>query len=370
MDVRVPYFSVTIEGEDVSPWVSSVQLVEDDHQADSVSMSIADPRMIYADALMEGCLAEIDVGYNQRDQHALMLRALITKVELGYPENGVPSVKLKGEDRSIEMGLVERKKLWRDTTVTRIVKDVADPYGFGDVVARLDPDPKVKSEHQKGTTDLAFLQDLAKRYRAKCFVELDEQDDEVLYFIPERRIVRLRRPEMLVLRYRQGPGSNLLTFTPAFDANYIDRLKQVNDLDERGQAIGTPKEQPAEVVIWDLPDDLEGRLSKADKPRVKALYKAGVREKKSLQAQLTAPQSRAGEVARDQQELDARTGLLESRRLGMSASGTTVGTIWLRAKSNVVIAGVHERFKGEWYVTSVTHTLDSNGYKTEFKAVR
>jgi phage protein D len=370
MDVRVPYISVTIEGQDVSPWVSSVQLVEDDHQADNVTLTIADPRMIYADALMEGCQAEIDVGYNQKDQHALMLRALITKVELGYPENGVPSVKLKGEDRSIEMGLVERKKLWRDTTVTGIVKDVADPYGFGDVTARLDPDPRVKSEHQKGTTDLAFLQDLARKYRAKCFVELDEQDNEVLYFIPERRVVRLRRPDTLVLRYRQGPGSNLMTFSPAFDASYIDRLKEVNDLDDRGQAINTPKGQQAEVVIWDLPADLEDRLSKADKPRVKALYEAGVREKKSLQALLTAPKPKAGEVARDQQELDARGGSLESRRLGMSASGTTVGTIWLRAKSNVRIAGVHERFAGEWYVTSVTHTLDTSGYKTDFKAVR
>src|SRR6266508_2567364 len=115
MDVRVPYFAVTIEGQDVTPWVSSVQVVEDDHQADSMTLTIADPRMIYADALMEGCRDEIDLGYNQPDQHALLLRALITKVELGYPENGVPSVKLKGEDRSIEMGLVEKKKLWRDT---------------------------------------------------------------------------------------------------------------------------------------------------------------------------------------------------------------------------------------------------------------
>jgi phage protein D len=370
MDTRVPYFAVTVEGQDITPWIGGITLVEDDHQADNVTLTIPDPRMIYADALMEGCRAEIDLGYRQADQHAMMLRALITKVELGYPENGVPSVKLKGEDSSIEMGLVEKKKRWHDTTVTGIVREIAGSYSFGSVQAQLTPDPRVTSEHQDAKTDLAFLQDLAKKYAAKCFVELDENNREVLYFIPERRVVAVRRPETLVLRYRQGPGSSLMSFSPQFDASYIDRLKEVNDLDDGGRQVNTPTPQPAEVVIWNLPADLRSRVTAADWDRVQTLYDAGVRAKKALQKQLAAPRRRAGEVARNQDELDARSTTLESRRLGMSASGTTIGTIWLRAKSNVVISGVHERFAGEWYVASVTHTLDSSGYKCDFKAVR
>ena len=54
----------------------------------------------------------------------------------------------------------------------------------------------------------------------------------------------------------------------------------------------------------------------------------------------------------------------------MSASGSTFGNIWLRAKSNVQIEGVSERFRGEWYVSSVTHKIDDSGYKTDFKCVR
>jgi phage protein D len=370
MDVRVPYYSVMIEGQDVTPWVSSVQVVEDDRLADSVTFTVADPRMLYADALMEGCYAEIDLGYQQPDQHALLLRALITKVELSYPENGIPTVKIKGEDKSIEMGLVEKKKLWRSTTVTRIVQQIAGRYGFARVEARLDPDPRVTRENQDAKTDLAFLQDLAKKYQAKCFVELDETDAEVLYFIPERRILRLRRADALRLRYRQGPGSNLTSFSPTFDASYIDRLKEVNDLDGRGQRVTTPTPPPAEVFIWELSPDLRSRASTIDWSRLQALYDIGVRARTKLQEQLAAPQPRAGVVAGDQEELDARSGQLESRRLGMSATGTTVGSIWLRAKSNVTVTGVHQRFAGEWYITSVTHTVDPSGYKSEFKAVR
>lgn len=370
MDARVPFWSVRIEGEDVSPWVSAVQLVEDDRQADSVSITIPDPRMAWADALMEGCRAEVDLGYAEPGQHALMLRATLTKVETAYPESGVPELKLKGEDKSIEMGLAEKTVLWEDTTVGGVVSRIADPYGFARVEVGLAPDPAVTREHQDGKTDLAFLQDLARTYHAKCFVELDESDREVLYFIPERRVVSLRRPETLVLRYRQGPGSTLQSFSPAFDASYLDRLREVHDLDDDGQPVTTPPEQPTEVVVWSLPADLRSRVSTADWQRVQTLYDAGVREKRSLQAALTAARPAPGRVARGQADLDASTDVLESRRLGMSARGTTTGTIWLRAKSSVVVAGVHERFAGEWYVTGVTHSVGTGGYKTDFACVR
>ena len=123
------------------------------------------------------------------------------------------------------------------------------------------------------------------------------------------------------------------------------------------------------MATWKLPD-LRNRVSAADGERIKALYDAGLRRRTDLQDKLGAPRARSGEVARNQEELDARSGRLESRRLGMSANGTTIGTIWLRAKSNVTVTGVHERFAGEWYVSSVTHTIDASGYRTDFKAVR
>src|SRR5689334_14031785 len=100
MAARTPYYSIAIEGNDITPWVDSVTVVEDDREADNVTMTIADPRIVYSDSLIEGCIAEVDLGYAEANQHALMLRALITKVEAKYPDNGVPAVILKGEDIS------------------------------------------------------------------------------------------------------------------------------------------------------------------------------------------------------------------------------------------------------------------------------
>ena len=370
MDARVPYWSVRIAGEDVSSWVSAVQLVEDDRQADNVSITMPDPRLAWADAVMEGCHAEVDLGYAEAGQHALMLRATLTKVETSYPEGGVPELKVKGEDKSIEMGLEEKTKLWRDTSLAQVVRAIAEPYGFASVQVSLSPDPTVTREHQDGKTDLAFLQAMATKYHAKCFVELDQDDREVLYFIPERRVVAIRRPETLVLRYRQGPGSTLQSFSPAFDASYLDRWREVHDLDDQGQSVATSPPQPVDVPVWDLAPDLRSRVRAADWQRIQSLYGAGVRERRTLQEALATARPEPGRVARDQGDLDASSGRLESRRLGMSARGTTTGSIWLRAKSAVVVSGVHERFAGEWYVTAVTHSIGTGGYKTDFSCVR
>lgn len=371
MPLRTPFFSVTLEGEDITSWVGSVSVTEDDRQADSVSLTIPDPRMIYADALFEGSSAEVDLGYAESNQHALMIRAIITKVELSYPENGVPALTLKGEDRSIEMGLVEKKRLWRDRTVTDVVNEIGGEYGFSSIEAQLSPDPQIRRPiNQDGKTDLAFLQELAEDYHAKCFVELNERGEEVLYFIPERRIVNLRRPERLVLRYRMGPDSNLISFSPSFDSSYIDRLKQLADVDAQGETVETAETAPPEVVVWELDPVRMARASSDDRGRIEALYAAGSSRKRALQELLTTRQAAVGAVAVDQEDMEATNDSLESRQLGMSASGTTFGNIWLRAKSNVVVEGANQRFNGEWYVSTVTHKIDGGGYKTDFKCVR
>jgi phage protein D len=371
MPLRTPYYQVVIEGEDITPWVSAITLTEDDRQTDSVTLTIPDPRMIYADCLFEGSAAEIDLGYAEPNQHALMLRAVITKVELSYPENGVPALSVKGQDRSIMMGLEEKKKRWKDLTVTAIVKQVAQANGFANVQAQLDPDPKISRKPilQDGKTDLAFLQELAKTYHAKCFVELDDKGQEVLYFLPERRIVTLNRPDTLILSYRMGPTSNLINFAPSFNSNEVERLKQVSDIDDKGNTVESRDKPPPPPAIWQLDQARLAQASPRDRASIQNLYNVGAQRKRDLQPKLATREAAVGEVTVDQGEVESTNDVSESRSLGMAASGATFGNIWLRAKSNVQIQGTSERFNGKWYVTSVTHRI-GNGYRTEFKCVR
>ncbi|HEY8947051.1 MAG TPA: hypothetical protein VIM73_22560 [Polyangiaceae bacterium] len=369
---RMPFLRVTLEGEDITSWVESVTVTEDDRQADNMALVIGDLRMLYSDALFEGSVAEVDLGYASDGEHALMLRATVTKVELDYPNSGVPRLTLKGEDKSIEMGLVEKKKLWRNQKVSDIVRAVAEPYGFAEVIVELDPDPTIERRpiNQDGKTDLAFLQELARRYFSKCFVELDEDEREVLYFIPERAVLSARRADRLLLAYRLGHDSNLISFSPQFDSSYIDRLKEVEDLDERGTEVRSQDRPPADEFVWTLDPARLAQASAADRERILRLYAIGLARKQELQARLQERRPAVGEVAADQGDIDSTTNTLESRRFGMSASGTVRGNIWLRAKSMVVVDGVAERFNGEWYVSNATHKIDRNGYQTSFRCSR
>jgi hypothetical protein len=44
--------------------------------------------------------------------------------------------------------------------------------------------------------------------------------------------------------------------------------------------------------------------------------------------------------------------------------------VFRQFQPGVDIQGVNERFSGDWYVSSVTHKLDTGGYKTDFTCVR
>jgi phage protein D len=371
MGPRVPYYKITLEKQDITEWVDSVSAVEDDRQADSVTVTIPDPRMIYADALFEGSEMNVDMGYAEKDQHAPILRAIVTKVEVNYPDNGTPKLSLKGEDRSILMGLKEENKYWRNLKVTEIVTKIAKPYGFKKVDASLANDPVRKRPiHQDGKTDLQFVQDLAKKYHARCFVELDAHGDEIFYFIPERRLVNLKRPDKIILTYRMGTGSNLISFSPSFDSSYIDREREVNDVDRKGNKVQSRDTTPTQEVIWTLDSIRMALANKRDTDTINALYKAGADRKKKLAKDLHARQKVVGEVLVDQGDSEPDSDTFQSRRLGMTATGVTMGNIWLRSKTNVFIHGTNERFNGDWYVSRVTNRIDGSGFKTEFKCVR
>jgi phage protein D len=372
MPPRTPYFRLQLEGEDITHWVNSVTVVECDKEADNVSISISDPRMIYSDCLMEGSTAEVIMGYSAPDEHAVMLKAVITKVELQLPESGIPRLTLKGEDRSIVMGIVEENRRWRDTTVNGIVSEIGDKHGFAAVEASLSPDPRIRNRaiHQDGKTDLAFLQELADKYKAKCFVELDEDGNEVLFFLPERQVVSSRSTQTIDLRYRTGPDANLISFSPSFNSSYIDRLKRIADVDVDGNEIENEDRTESEIFLWELDEERLRASDSLDESLIRSLYDAGAERKRNLQEQLIARRATVGAVVADADHIEQGNDAFMARRLGMTASGRTFGNAFLRAKSKINVKGVSTRFDGEWYVSNATHKIDGSKYTTEFKCVR
>jgi len=66
----------------------------------------------------------------------------------------------------------------------------------------------------------------------------------------------------------------------------------------------------------------------------------------------------------------ARGILLDQTRQIIKVTGTTVGLPELKAGSRIIIKALGPRISGEYFVTSTTHTINSSGYTTRFKARR
>jgi len=66
----------------------------------------------------------------------------------------------------------------------------------------------------------------------------------------------------------------------------------------------------------------------------------------------------------------ARGILLDQTRQIIKVTGTTVGLPELKAGSRIIIKALGPRISGEYFVTGTTHTINSSGYTTRFKARR
>jgi phage protein D len=72
----------------------------------------------------------------------------------------------------------------------------------------------------------------------------------------------------------------------------------------------------------------------------------------------------------DQARQRARALLQERQRNMVQASVTTVGLPDLRAGQLVDIVGLGARFSGTYFITDTTHTINDNGYTTQFNCRR
>jgi hypothetical protein len=54
----------------------------------------------------------------------------------------------------------------------------------------------------------------------------------------------------------------------------------------------------------------------------------------------------------------------------ITGRGSCIGNPQLVSRKVILLKGLGSRFSGKYYVTSTTHTIDANGYRTEFVVKR
>ncbi len=194
---------------------------------------------------------------------------------------------------------------------------------------------------QKAQTDLELLQEIAKTYDADFWVEGD-----VLYL---SRFFKQYSPSV-TLKW----GESLLEFSP-----HVTTIGQVVGVGAKF----TLREIPLSLMVtvsWDF--DRESLM-------VTVIPGAAAAEMKTLIGPIISfinrPIGSPADITNSALFLARKLRNTINNRL--TGSGSAVGNPAIRAGAMIQLDGLGPDFSGVYRVASATHTIDSNGYRTNFK---
>jgi Bacteriophage probable baseplate hub protein len=283
------------------------------------------------------------LGY-QGNLRAMMI-GNVSNIETAFPQDGAPTLKVQALDVLAKRRRDKFTWRWENKTDSQIAQELSQQPdkargrpGLGITIRTnpLDekPHPRVA---MRATTVPAFLLERAKLH-AYSFFPTVENDEAVFYFGPSE----LLDPGPYVLEW----GKTLLDFTPTLKTSGQPRSVTVRASSRSGPGRIQAK---ATLSQFQLNQDLF--------PYLDALG-----EDKEVSDRVVRTNAEAEDLAKS----TMRTAL----KALLEVTGSTIGLPDLRAGQVMQITGVDYRFDGQYFVTQTTHTIDSNGYKTSFKARR
>ena len=214
--------SITADGAsyDLSPDLSSFTIEEDGSKPHLLTVQVSDPFKVFSHALQVGMGIEVDLGTTE--DHSVIFRGRIHKVQSDFPQDDVPILKVLAHDRSMAMGLRKRNRPWTDLSLSGIVSEISGEYfDAANVIVNLKGDPEFTGNgiRQQNETDLAFLLRLAATYGCETFVTANDEGD-VLHFESQYSIMK-SEPELTLYHGRSGVSNRLLSFQADSDVSNI-----------------------------------------------------------------------------------------------------------------------------------------------------
>jgi phage protein D/phage baseplate assembly protein gpV len=332
-----PSFSIRVSGltmaADLTQQVSRLTVETNLDIAGTFSLSVRNPDNALLDsALFDlGKTVEIHLGYTDDLQPAFL--GEITSIAPSFPTDGPPVVTVTGYDKSYKMRRNQPEPTeYRYVNDSIVAAQIAVENGLIPIV---DPTPGLHKQLIQAESDMAFLKSRAERYFFDVFVEWDR-----LHF-------QFPRPQLdaIVLEW----GRNLSSFYPKISSAGLAGLQIVRDYNqELAQSIFGI----ALAADFDLAN-LEERLGSSAMELLTSLIRKGVRTGKvdnPIDAMLLAK--------------SMLSNLLEGLYEG---SGSCIGIPELTAGKYIAVHGVGKRFSGTYRARKVTHTIDDNGFRTEFE---
>jgi hypothetical protein len=329
----------SIDVEDHDTWIDRARVVFDDSKA------------LASQIMKEATKVQISLGWSQ--ENAFVFEGVVMDVKTEAKGQSDQRVTLTAYD----VGYLMRQKkppvarTFTSGKLSDVVKAIVGEYAsagiaLGDVTPDPDPDitrlaPLTKVQARQ---DWDFLQDLAKIYGARAFVEVNGNVSK-FYFVSTASL--LKGDPMGSLLYCPGCGcGKLIDFTYRRTGSSASPVPTATVVDpETGKVITQAATPPPAEAPMQVDPTADAELQQA----------ADAASKVDGKPEDARPGAVLPGLASDPQLAKVRITQDPTRILGFSGEGTAVGTVKLRAKGKVTIKGISAWAEGDWYVRKVNH---------------
>jgi phage protein D len=275
-----------------------------------------------------------------------LIEAYVTESNANFANQPGQSVlNVVAMEPTVLMNLLEQSKAWPNMADSDIAETIFGNYDFDPVVDQTQPSWQENdyTTIQHGT-DIQFLQQLAKRNGYECYVELNP---ETALIEGHFHLPKLQQNTQGVLSVNMGDATNVNSFSARFN-NIGPTTAKASNIDIESQ-----DDQSSDVDQQALTDLGSSPSLASDNPRQILLTGTGLSSTAELQTVAQAEVDRASWAITAEGEVNT----------------VAYGAV-LRAKRPILVRGAGPQFSGTYYVQSVTHTINGDGYAQRFSLKR
>lgn len=330
-------FYLTINGTEASTdlmaVINRVEVDQNLHLPDMFRLHIHDPAFEWLDSPLFAVGNEVEIHAMALDgARAPLFTGEITVLEPDFPEDGVPTLEVRGYDRLHRLQRGTKTRTFVQQTDADIVQRIAGEYGMrADVQSTATVYEHV---YQRNQTDFDFLLE-----RAWLNGHVLRAEGNAIVFKPVRELERDKLP----LEY----GSTLLEFRPRLVA-----AAQVDRVEVRGWDYQTKRVVSAQATPQRWPNAGEARSEVAS-------------DAFGAEAESLVVESRAVQTSVADALAEALAAAVDEDRV--RAEGLALGNPALTAGSIVDVDAVGQRFGGQYFVTAARHHFAADDrYETTF----
>jgi hypothetical protein len=342
-------------GADLLAVIQQIEIEDHAEMADMMRLSVAI-------SLKDGCsgwnvvddnvfhrLAKIRVNVNVGSgKTEPLLEAYVTETSADFANQPGQSVlNVVAMEPTVLMNLQEVNTAWPNRADSGIAEEIFKKreYDFIPVVDDTQPvwQEDDYSAMQHGT-DIQFLQHLAERNGFECYVELNPSSGKLEghFHLP-----RLQNTPQGILSVNMGEATNVNSFHARFNG-IGPTIAKASSIDNE-----TKEDQSADAESQQLTDLGSTAALASDRPGQVLLTGTGLSNTGELKTLAESVVDRSSWAVTADGELNT----------------VAYGGI-LRAKRTVLVRGVGPQFSGTYYVQSVTHTINGDGYSQQFSLRR